>query len=39
MGAEMIGIVGKVPKSLIEVEERRQFSEEVIDNIEDQLEE
>ena len=39
MGAKMIGIVGKAPKSLIEVEERRQFSEEVIDNIEDQLEE
>jgi hypothetical protein len=33
MGAEMIGIVGKVPKSLIEVEMRRQFTDGILDSI------
>lgn len=34
VGAEVIGIVGKVPKSLIEVEMRRQFADDIIDSIE-----
>ena len=34
VGAEVIGIVGKVPPKLIEMEMRRQFADDVIDSIE-----
>lgn len=33
VGAERIGIVGKVPPKLIEIEMRRQFTDDVLDSI------
>ena len=33
VGAEVIGIVGKVPKNLIAVETRRQFTDGILDSI------
>mgnify|MGYP003145066667 FL=1 len=32
-GAKTVGIVGKVPKNLIEVETRRQFTDGILDSI------
>ena len=34
VGAEVIGIVGKVPNKLIEIEMRRQFADDIIDSLE-----
>jgi hypothetical protein len=33
VGAERMGIVGKVPAKLIEIEMRRQFADDVLDSI------
>lgn len=33
VGAEVIGIVGKVPPKIIEIEMRRQFADDVLDSL------